>query len=157
MNTVTVKAYAKLNIALNVLGVSEGFHMLDMIATTVNKYDEVKVTKRKDNKILISFVGKYGFIPSKQEDTNAYKAVEAFMQEFKTNGANVEIIRNIPTGSGMGGSSADIVGTLKALKKLYSVKGSIEPIATKLGSDCTYLLKGGFARLTGRGEKVESC
>lgn len=155
MFSVTVKAYAKLNIALNVLGVSNGFHMLDTVCTTVNKFDEVIAKKRNDGKILISFTGRYGFIPPLQEETNAYKATKAFINEFKTTGANIEIVRNIPTGSGMGGSSADIVGVLKALKKLYGVKKSIEPLATKLGSDTTYLLKGGFARLTGRGENVE--
>lgn len=156
MNSVTVKAYAKLNIALNVLGESNGYHMLDTICTTVNKFDVVTATKRKDKKILVSFVGRYGFTPALQEETNAYKSALAFINEFSTNGANIEIVRNIPNGSGMGGSSADIIGVLKALKKLYGVKSSIEPIATKLGSDTTYLLKGGFARLTGRGEIVEN-
>ncbi len=155
MKTVTVKAYAKLNIALNVLGLSNGYHMLDTICTTVNKCDVITATKRSDNKILVSFVGKYGFVPKAQEETNAYKAASAFIKEFNTNGVNLEIVRNIPTGSGMGGSSADIVGVLKALKKLYGINKSIEPLATSLGSDCTYLLKGGVARLTGRGEIVE--
>ena len=156
MNSVTVKAYAKFNIALNVLGVLDGYHMLDSIVTTVNKYDLVTATKSKDNKILVSFVGKYGFTPPQQEETNAYKAASAFINAFKTSGANIEIVRNIPTGSGMGGSSADIVGVLKALKKLYGVTESIAPLASCLGSDCAYLLKGGFARITGRGEIIES-
>ncbi len=156
MNSVTVKAYAKFNIALNVLGVKDGYHMLDSIVTTVNKYDVVTATKRKDNKILVSFVGRYGFTPPLQEETNAYKSAKAFIEKFKTNGANIEIVRNIPTGSGMGGSSADVIGVLKALKKLYGVTESITPLANLLGSDCAYLLKGGFARITGRGEIIES-
>ena len=155
MKSVTVKAYAKLNIALNVLGVSNGYHTLDMLATTVNKYDVITATKRSDNKILVSFVGEYGFIPSNQEETNAYKAASAFISEFKTTGANVEIVRNIPTGSGMGGSSCDIIGVLKALKKLYGIKQNVTPLALALGSDCAYLLKGGFARLTNKGEVIE--
>ncbi len=151
----SVKVFAKLNIALNVLGVSGGYHDLDTVVTTVNKYNVIKASKRKDDKILISFIGKYGFIPEKQEETNAYKSAVLFKETFKTKGANIEIIVNIPNGSGMGGSSVDIVGVLGVLKKLYKVEGNLKPLADSLGSDSGYLLKGGFARLRSRGEDVE--
>ena len=151
----SVKVYAKLNIALNVLGVKEGYHDLDSVVTTVNKYNVIKASKRKDDKILVSFIGKYGFIPERQEETNAYKSALLFKDTFKTKGANIEITVNIPNCSGMGGSSVDIVGVLGVLKKLYKVDGSLKPLADSLGSDSGYLLKGGFARLKSRGEVVE--
>ncbi len=151
----TVKAFAKINIALNVLGVNEGYHNLDSVVTTVNKYNLVKVTKRKDNKILVSFVGKYGFIPTLQEETNAYKAAKLFMDTFKTSGVDIEITVNIPTGSGMGGSSVDIVGVLGGMKKLFKIDEDLKPLADSLGSDSGYLLKGGFARIRSRGEVVD--
>lgn len=151
----SVKVFAKLNIALNVLGVKDGYHELDTVVTTVNKYNVIKATKRKDDKILVSFVGKYGFIPQKQEETNAYKSALLFKDTFKTKGANIEITVNIPNSSGMGGSSVDIVGVLGALKKLYKVNGNLKPLADNLGSDSGYLLKGGFARLRSRGEVVD--
>ncbi len=151
----TVKAFAKINIALNVLGSSGVYHNLDSVVTTVNKYNLVKVTKRKDNKILVSFVGKYGFIPPLQEETNAYKSAKLFMDTFKTSGVNIEITVNIPTGSGMGGSSVDIVGVLGGMKKLFKVDADLKPLADSLGSDSGYLLKGGFARIRSRGEVVD--
>ena len=151
----SVKVFAKLNIALNVLGVNGGYHDLDTVVTTVNKYNVIKASKRKDDKILVSFVGKYGFIPKKQEETNAYKSALLFKNTFNTKGANIEITVNIPNGSGMGGSSVDIVGVLGVLKKLYKVDGSLKPLADSLGSDSGYLLKGGFARLRSRGEVVD--
>lgn len=153
--TKSVKVFAKLNIALNVLGVNGGYHDLDTVVTTVNKYNVIKATNRKDDKILVSFVGKYGFIPEKQEETNAYKAALLFKETFNTKGANIEITVNIPNGSGMGGSSVDIVGVLGAMKKLYKVEGSLKSLADSLGSDSGYLLKGGFARLRSRGEVVD--
>ena len=154
MKQKTVKAYAKINIALNVLNASNGYHNLDTVVTTVNKYDVITVKKRNDSNILVTFTGKYGFIPLNQEETNAYKSAKLFIETFNTLGADIEIIRNIPTGSGMGGSSADIVGVLGALKKLYKVEGKLKPIADSLGSDAGYLLEGGYARLTSRGEVV---
>ncbi len=151
---VVVKSYAKLNIALKITGASDGYHMLDSIVSSVDKFDVITAKKRKDDKILITFTGKYGFIPKRQADTNAYKAVELFMKEFGVKGADVTVKRNIPTAGGMGASSADIAGVLVALKKLYKVNASLKPLADKLGSDAGYLLSGGFARITGRGEIV---
>ena len=150
-----VKAFAKINIALNVIGESNGYHILDSVVTTVNKYDLIIASKRKDNKILITFTGKYAENPIRQEETNAYKSAKLFMDTFNTKGANIEVVRNIPTGSGMGGSSADIAGVLGVLKKLYKTQGKLKPLADSLGSDSGYLLKGGYARLTSRGEVVE--
>ena len=85
---------------------------------------------------------------------NVYTA-ETFKDAFNTNGVDVTVTRNIPTGSGMGGSSADIVGVLKAMQKLFKIDCDLKPIADSLGSDTGYLLTGGFARLYGRGEIVE--
>lgn len=156
MQSKTVKAFAKINIALNVVGVSNGYHNLDSVCTTVNKYDVIKVTKRKDKKVLVTFLGKYAFIPKNQEETNAYKAAKLFIDTFNTLGCNVDVIRNIPSGSGMGGSSSDIVGVLVALKRLYKIDAKLKPLADSLGSDAGYLLTGGYARLKGRGDIVEN-
>lgn len=156
MKSKTVKAYAKINIALNVLDKENGYHNLDTVVCTVNKFDTITATKRKDKKILVSFVGRYGKVYERQEDTNAYKSAKLFIDTFNTTGANIEINSDIPLGSGMGGSSADIVGVMYALKRLYDINEPLKPLVDRLGSDTGYLLKGGFARLTGRGDIVES-
>ncbi len=151
----SVKAYGKFNIALNVLGLEKGYHLLDSLVCTVNKYDKIIVSKRKDKKILLSFSGRYAFIPKDQSTLNAYKAAEKFIEKFDVNGVDIEIIKNIPDGGGMGGSSTNISGVLNAMKKLYKIKDDVKDIADQLGSDSGYLLEGGFARLTSRGEVVE--
>ncbi len=155
MNTCTQKAYAKINIALKVEGKVGDYHSLDSIVVTVKKYDKIKVTKRKDDKILLTFYGKYAPLNYIQENTNAYKACKAFIEKFNTKGVNIDIERNIISGSGMGGSSCDIAGTLLALKKLFGIKDDVKDIADSLGSDSGYLLTGGFARIQNRGEKVK--
>ena len=152
---VSVKCYAKLNIALKITGEGGGYHSLDTIVTTVDKFDLITVKKRKDDKILVTFTGEYGFIPKRQAETNAYKAAELFIKEFKVAGVDVIVKRNIKTAGGMGGSSADIAGVLLAMKKLFKINADLKPLADKLGSDSGYLLEGGFARLKGRGEVVE--
>ena len=155
MAQVSVKAYGKFNIALNVLGVKDGYHNLDSFVCTVDKYDKIILSSRKDKKILVSFSGEYAFTPKDQSTLNAYKAAERFIEKFNTNGVNIEIIKNIPDGGGMGGSSTNISGVLKGMKKLYKIDSDVKDIADSLGSDSGYLLDGGFARLTSRGEVVE--
>ncbi|MBO5713106.1 MAG: 4-(cytidine 5'-diphospho)-2-C-methyl-D-erythritol kinase [Clostridia bacterium] len=155
MKSATVKAYAKINITLNVTGVENGYHNLDTVVVTVDKFDKVTVTKRKDDKILLNLVGKYANYNFIQENFNAYKAALKFKEKFNTCGVTVTVERNIPEGSGMGGSSADIAGTLMAMQKLFNVTESVKDIADALGSDSGYLLEGGFARLTGRGDVIE--
>ncbi len=155
MKSATVKAYGKINICLNVTGVKDGYHMLDGIVTTVDKYDKITVTKRKDDKILLNLVGKYGSYNFIQEDMNAYKAAELFKNKYNVKGVTVTVERNIPDGSGMGGSSADIAGVLKAMAKLFGITDNLKDLADALGSDSGYLLDGGFARLTSRGEVIE--
>ncbi len=154
MKSFTVKAYGKINIALKVFKKQGEYHPLDSVCVTVKKYDKITIAKRKDDKILLTFYGKYAENNYIQEQTNAYKACKAFIDKYSTCGVNIDIERNIPSGSGMGGSSCDIAGTLNCLKALFKITDDVTDIATKLGSDSTYLLQGGFARLKGRGEKV---
>lgn len=155
MARVDYKAYGKINLTLCVTGVSGGYHTLDTVVLTVSKYNKIILKSRRDDKILITFGGKYGVTPKKQADTNAYKAAKAFIDKFKTKGVDIELIENIPAGGGMGGSSADIAGVLNGLKKLYKIDGDVKDIADSLGSDSGYLLTGGAARLFSRGENIK--
>ena len=98
---VSVKSYAKLNISLKITGVSNGYHDLDSVVCSVDKYDLITAKKRKDDKILVSFKGKYGFIPKLQEETLAYKTAKAFIDGAGVKGVELTVYRNIPDGSGM--------------------------------------------------------
>lgn len=149
------KCFGKLNIALKVTGISNGYHDLDSVVMSVDKYDVVTARKRRDDKILVTFVGPYAVTPKIQEETNAYKAAKLFKDTFNTRGVDVTVKVNIPTGGGLGSSSADIAGVLGAMKKLFKIEEDIKPLSDKLGSDSGYLLDCGFARLKGRGDKVE--
>lgn len=152
---VIVKSYAKLNIALKITGKNQDYHSLDSIVTSVDKFDEITAKKRKDDKIIITFIGRYGFTPKRQADTNAYKSAKLFIDTFNVSGVEITIKRNIKTGGGMGGSSADIAGVLYAMKKLFKLSCDLKPLADSLGSDSDYLLSGGFARISNRGEVIK--
>ncbi len=156
MKTVREKAYAKINLFLDIVGTDEnGYHMLDTVVSTISLFDSVVVSSRRDDKIVLKTAGSL-YSVTDGFDNNAYKAAKLFQETFNTKGVDITLNKNIPVASGLGGSSADIAGVLKAMKKLFKVEEDIKPIADKLGSDSGYLLTGGFARLSGRGEIVES-
>lgn len=148
-----VKTYAKINLTLNICGVTGGFHDIESLVTTVDLFDTVILSPRKDDKIILKMRGAGEDIPP--EKNNAYKAAKFFSETFKTGGADIEIVKRIPLAGGLGGSSADAAGVLNAMKKAYGIEGDVKPLADKLGSDTGYMLSGGFAVISGRGEKVK--
>ena len=151
---VKLKTYAKINLTLNVGRPENGFHPIDSIVTTVDLYDIITASKRRDDEIRFTMRG-LGEFDIKQADNNAYKAAAAFRERFGTGGFDLTVDKRIAIGGGLGGSSADVAGVLRALKKLFDVSEDVKPLADELGSDCGYLLVGGTARISGRGEKVE--
>jgi len=155
MNGVRVKSYAKINLTLDVLGASGGYHNIDSAVASIDLFDEVCVKARNDFNVSIAMHGE-GSEAIPQGKNNAVKAAKLFITKFACRGADITIYKNIPMGAGLGGSSADVAGVLLALSSLYGVEEpyAIKDIADDIGSDCAYMLKGGFARMCGRGEKV---
>lgn len=156
MDKVRVKSYAKLNLTLHIMGVKDGYHMLDSVVTSVDLYDLIVLKKRKDKLVSVTMHG-CGSESIAFDDNNAVKAAEAFVEKFETGGVDITVYKNIPMGLGMGGSSADSAGVLNGLSKLYNV---YDPVALKIladgtGSDTRYMLSGGYARLFGRGDEVK--
>lgn len=154
MKKVKVKTPAKINLTLDITGAKDGYHVIESLVASIDVFDVIRVKKRKDNYIGVSFSG----LPSgvAGEKSNAYLAAEAFVKEFGTGGAEITIERHIPAAAGLGGSSADIAGVLAAMGKLYRINRDLSYIANGLGSDVAYMLKGGFAVIKDRGEIVES-
>lgn len=146
------KVNAKINLTLDILGRENGFHNLSSLVAEINIGDTISIKKRKDNLIVLRVKG--ANLPL-DENNNAYKAAKLFMQTFNTCGVDIFIDKKIAIGGGLGGSSADIAGVLLCMKKLFNLDNSLQPLAQKLGSDVSYMLSGGYAVISGRGEKVQ--
>lgn len=156
MNKVKIKAYAKVNLTLEIKGVENGYHQLESLVTNVDVYDLLVLKKRKDSLSSVTMKG-MGSESIPPEKNNALKTAEAFSKAFGTCGADITVFKNIPMGAGLGGSSADVAGVLNGMAKLYGItdREKLKEIADELGSDTGYMLNGGFAKISGRGEKVE--
>ncbi len=152
---INLKAYAKLNLTLDVMSPEGGYHPIDSVVCSIDLYDDVTITAREDDLITCRTSGcQSEKIP--YESNNAVKAAKAFMAKYSTTGVDIVIQKNIPVGAGLGGSSADCAGVLIGMSKLFCIDDyvGIKDIADSLGSDTGYMLKGGFARLRGRGQYI---
>ena len=155
MQSVKIKAYAKVNLTLEIQGIEKGYHLLDSLVASIDLYDLITLKKRKDNLSSVQMKGENSEnIPPEQN--NALKACKAFCQAFHTNGVDITVHKNIPIGAGLGGSSADIAGVICGMAKLYNITdfSALKALADSLGSDTGYMLTGGYARMQGRGEQV---
>lgn len=154
MFSVKKRSYAKVNLSLNISGTSGGMHLIDSVVASVDICDTICARPRRDKLVSVYMHGK-GSEDIPPEENNAVKAAQLFVSAFGTCGADIEIYKDIPMGAGLGGSSADAAGVLNALAALYKVDASLGPLAAQLGSDTPYMLHGGYARMSGRGERVE--
>lgn len=155
MDGVSVKAYAKINLSLDITGSRGGYHTIDSVVASVDIADIITARRRNDGLVNVGMSG-MGCESLPPEQNNAVKAALAFVNAFSTTGADIEIRKSIPVGAGLGGSSADVAGVLNALSVLYGITdySAVKALADGIGSDCGYMLRGGFARITGRGERV---
>lgn len=152
---VKIKSYAKINLTLDITGAAGGYHFIESLVCSVDICDIIKLNRRKDGKITVLMRG-MGLETLPPENNNAYKAVKAYIERFKTAGADIVIDKNIPVGAGLGGSSADAAGVLRGMRQLFGAGtlSELKEIADTLGSDTGYMLTGGFALISGRGNVV---
>ena len=93
------------------------------------------------------------------EDNLVHKAAAAFFEAFEiTPAVDIELVKNVPVGAGLGGGSSDAAAALAGLCRLYGVsparnRAKLGSLALVLGSDVPFFLFGGaFSAGTGRGE-----
>ncbi len=152
---VNEKAYAKLNISLDVISKrSDGYHDMRMIMQTVSLCDDITVSLRDDNEINVSTNLRY--LPC--DDRNiAAKAAKAFFAQLGKQdiGVDINIIKRIPVCAGMGGGSSDGAAVLRALNRLTGnpfSRFALEEMGAGLGSDIPFCVSGGTSLAEGKGE-----
>lgn len=157
MKTTTEKAYAKLNISLDVTEKrADGFHEMVMVNQSVSLADDVTVTLTDDGAVRART--SFSFIPGDERNL-AVKAAMRYLKEIgdTTTGARIEIEKRIPVGAGMGGGSADAAAVLRAMNALFDHRLSgarLLEISGDVGSDVPFCVMGGTALAEGRGERL---
>ena len=144
----TLKAHAKINLALEVMDGVNGYHLVNNIMIPIGLYDEI--TLEKDNESYI--------VDNEIEDNIMLKAASLFLDEFKINsGVKITIKKNIPISAGLAGGSTDAGAVLRGLNILYNANASNEhlmALASRLGSDVPFFIEEKCALCTNRGEVI---
>lgn len=154
-----VKANAKINLALNVVGKREdGYHDLDMVMVPIGLYDTIEISLLSEEYETDLFLDDYS-IPTDQRNTVLQAVMKlrerySFTQEFA-----IDIHKEIPTEAGLGGGSSDAAAVLKAIVKMLHLpvqEQELLEIAKEIGADVPYFIKNEAAHVEGIGEKITS-
>jgi 4-diphosphocytidyl-2-C-methyl-D-erythritol kinase len=155
--SVTVRVPAKVNLHLAVRDVrKDGFHELVTVYQAVSLFDEVTVEPA--DRLSVSVVGDgAGEVPLDEENLAARAIVAAAAMVGREPHLRVSIRKGIPVAGGMAGGSADAAAALVAADSLWGSsldRVTLEALAAGIGSDVAFLLVGGTALGTGRGEVI---
>ena len=150
-----IKAYAKINIALDVVGKREdGYHLLRMIMQTIDLYDTIEIERINSG---IELKCNKHYVPIDERNL-AYKAAKLFKETYSINaGVYIKLIKNIPVSAGLAGGSTDAAGVLKLMNKIFNINADdeeLKALGLKLGADVPYCINGGTALCEGVGEKI---
>jgi len=154
---VRIKAPAKINLSLAVIGKQSHFHEVEMVMTTIDLADYITIKKLDDqNGSIILHADAPGM--SSGKNNLVYQAARSFMQTFNiTNSVEIEIEKKIPIAAGLAGGSTDAAATFKGMRELFNVDCSDDELCilgAKIGSDIPFCIIGGTALATGRGEII---
>ena len=154
MDSVVIKAMAKVNLGLDVLRRREnGYHDVKMVMQTVNLYDTLTISKTENAQIIITT--NTGELPL-NEDNLIYKAAKLLSTHTgKEYGVKIHLDKQIPIAAGMAGGSTDAAATLLGLNALYDLglnKEELAKIGVKIGADVPYCIYGGTCLSEGIGE-----
>ena len=160
LNSVTVRVPAKVNLQLSV-GPREanGYHNLVSVFQAVSIFDDVTLTKSHPGSgVTISVTGEQTYGVPEDGNNLAVKAAYLIAEKFDIDvDVHIEVKKSIPVAGGMAGGSADAAATLVAMDALYKLEATREELlelGSKLGSDVPFMIAGGTAVGTGRGDQL---
>jgi 4-diphosphocytidyl-2-C-methyl-D-erythritol kinase len=178
----TVPAYAKINLTLEVLGRrADGYHEIATVFQQIDLKDTLSFQKHRDLSLdcdhpdlqFLSFSQEFNetvvpveptedkraTIEKHQKPPNLVLEAAMLLQEVTgtRQGVAISINKGIPIAAGLGGGASDAAATLQALNELWGLGlslGQLMQLASRLGSDTAFFLYGGTALGEGRGERV---
>ena len=157
MRQIELKALAKINLGLDVLGKREnGYHDVRMIMQSIYLYDDVKIERKTAPGIELS--SNLFFLPT-GDGNIAYKAAQMLIEEFGIEeGVRITLHKHIPVAAGMAGGSSNAAAVLFGMNRLFGLKLSRQELmerGVKLGADVPYCIMRGTVLAEGIGEELK--
>jgi len=157
VSKLVIQSYAKVNLILEIISQRpDNYHNLSTIFERISLCDKIILKPRRDDLVRIRCADKK--VP--RDNSNlCWKAARLLQEKFKIKrGLDIQIVKFIPVGAGLGGGSSNAASVLLALNKLWKLKLTRKRLAglgAQLGSDVPFFVHSApFAQGTGRGEKI---
>lgn len=155
MNEYQIKAFAKINLGLDVVGrLENGYHQVRMIMQTVGIYDELTLERTASGIIVTTDCGE---LPT-DENNLVYKAAKLMKEHYGiSQGLRIHLKKKIPIAAGMAGGSTDAAAAMKGINRLFDLGCTLEELVelgVAIGADVPYCVMGGTALAEGIGEKL---
>ncbi len=153
-DVIKLKALAKINLGLDVLGRREnGYHDVRMIMQSIYLYDHVTIEKQAEPGIQL--VTNLHYLPVDEKNI-AYKAAKMLMEEFQiAGGVKIILEKHIPVAAGMAGGSSNAAAVLVGMNRLFELNLSQQELmdrGVQLGADVPYCVMRGTVLAEGIGE-----
>ena len=119
MDEISLKALAKINLGLDVLGKREdGYHEVRMVMQTIHLYDRVEIKKTRSPHIHVE-TNLY-YLPV-NEDNLVYRAAKLMKDEFQIKeGVRIVLQKFIPVAAGLAGGSSDAAAVLVGMNRIFN-------------------------------------
>ena len=154
MEQISQKAYAKINIGLDVLRRrNDGYHEVKMIMQTVDICDDLLFEKTKRPGIVLKT--DHEELPTGGDNLICKAAALLFQEKGITEGVKITLTKRIPIAAGMAGGSSDAAAAMRGLNELFRMGYSmqeLQELGVRLGADIPYCLVGGTMLSEGIGE-----
>ena len=150
---VRVHSFAKINLALAVLGRRTGYHTIQTVLQSIDIGDELEFQDAAHRELHCENLPTIS-----PQDNLVWKAATLFCQTLNVkHGVSITLRKNIPAGAGLGGGSSNAAATLVGLRRFWNIDvpdAKLYSLAASLGSDVPFFIRGGTALGTGRGEII---
>ena len=156
MQKIRIRAHAKINLYLNVVGKREdGYHNLETIFHSIALHDDVIIRKQDTKQITVHC--EHPAVPSDISNL-AYRAAECLSDAVDgIGGISIEIHKRIPIAAGLAGGSANAAAVLHGVNELFQLgftQEALMRLGAQLGADVPFCLHGGAAFGTGIGDQL---
>ena len=146
----------KINLGLRILRKrDDGFHDIETIFYSVPWHDAIEY--QPSDKTSIEILGRT--LDGAAEDNTVIKAYRLLKQKHDLPPLHFMLLKNVPSGAGLGGGSANAAAVLKKLNEDFAFNLSENDLTTHaatIGSDCAFFIRDKPCVATGRGEKMTS-
>jgi 4-diphosphocytidyl-2-C-methyl-D-erythritol kinase len=155
---VVVFPNCKINIGLSIVEKrSDGYHNLESVFYPLALCDALEIIEN-NNQLDYNFTCNIKSIPT--DDSNlVIKALHLVRKYYTFPGVDINLIKNIPYGAGLGGGSSDAAYTIKCLNELFNLGMTNErliELSSQIGSDCAFFIKNEACFAYERGDKFKA-